>query len=176
MHAMQQPRSFIALGAALAVATAGCVDRTVAPRGTAAAVSLSVAVGTAMIPNGSLAVDVFYRQDNAASGSQISLFKRDLRSDSLNAVVPSSFDSRCAASALAGQLQNCTVKVPVEVNLAGCLADLRRRPEGTGCPITVSLVLRDGAGKLLGTATVGPVFVVPGQPVVLPEVTLPLRG
>ena len=163
-----------ALLAAAALALAGCVDRTVGPRATPARIDLSV--GSAMIPNGTLAVDVFYRQDNATSGAQVSLFSQRLRSDSLGGALPASFDSRCAASALAGQLANCTVQVPVEVDLADCLADSRRRPEGPGCPIFVTLVLRDASGRLLGQATVGPVAVRPGQPVVLPEVTLPLRG
>ena len=170
-------RAVVLAGAAagLAAALAGCVDRTVGPR-VAGQARLAVSFETAAIPNGTLDVEVFYRQDNATSGSQVRLFQRQLRSDELGGALPASFDSRCAASALAGQLTNCTVQVPVEVNLADCLADSRRRPEGPGCPIVVTLVLRDASGRTLGTASVGPVAVRPGQPVVLPEVTLPLRG
>jgi hypothetical protein len=159
-----------------AAALAGCVDRTVAPREDPAPGGLSLSVATTMIPNGSLSVDVFYRQDNASSGPQISLFSRRLQSDAISATVPASYDPRCATAALSGQVVSCTVRVPIQLDLARCLRDLRRRPEGTGCPISLTLVVRDAAGAVLGQASVGPVRVVPGQPVVLPTVTLPLRG
>jgi hypothetical protein len=163
-----------AVGLAAAAALAGCVDRTVAPRELPAGLSLSLT--TTMIPNGSLAVDVFYRQDNASSGPQVSLFSRLLQSEAIAATVPASFDPKCAAAVLAGQPANCTVQVPIQIDLARCLADLRRRPEGDGCPISLTLVVRNAAGSVLGQAAIGPVLVVPGRPVVLPTVTLPLRG
>ena len=174
-HAFAPTPRWRAVAAALAaVLAAGCVDRTVAPE--AGPVQLSLTFGATAIPNGTLAVDVFYRRDNATTGAQVSLFSRQLRSDALGGGVPASFDSRCAASALAGQLANCTVSVPIELNLGACLADERRRPEGGGCPVVVTLLLRDATGRQLGTATAGPVQVFPGRPVVFPEVTLPLRG
>ena len=182
MHAFpSRPRATRrrALAAALlalpvAALAAGCVDRTVAPRA-ANPIRLAITVGTAAIPNGSLDVAVFYRQDNATTGAQVSLFSQRLRSDDLAGSLPASFDSRCAG-AQTGTLQNCTVQMPIELDLARCLADNRRRPEGGGCPVVVTLVLRDANGRQLGTATAGPIQVFPGQAVVFPEMTLPLRG
>jgi hypothetical protein len=165
-----------AVAAALAPALAACVDRTVGPRETPAALALTFDGGAAAaVPNGSVAVDLFYRRGDAARGEQVSLFSLRLRSDSLGGLVPASFAATCARQVLAGQPANCSVSVPLRIDLRACLADAQRAPAGPGCPIVATLVLRDANQRVLAQATVGPVQAIPGRPITLPEVVLPLR-
>ena len=167
-----------ALVVALPLLLAACVDRTVAPREYPAQLGLAVdAAGvSAAVPKGSLAVSVFYRRDDATGGEQVSVYSITLQSDALGTMLPVSFDPRCARQGASTGSSACQVTVPIQIDIGACLADPRRRPEGQGCPLFATGVLRDSTSRIVAQATIGPVRAIPGQPVVVPAITLPLRS
>lgn len=158
---------------------AACVDRTVAPRAHPAQLGLALdAAGvSAAVPKGSLAVTVFYRRDDATTGTPVTVLSIALQSDALGSMLPVSFDPRCARQGGGGTpAAGCQVTVPIQIDIGDCLADPRRRPAGQGCPLFATGVLRDSTSRVVAEATIGPVRAIPGQAVTVPAITLPLRS
>lgn len=65
-----------------------------------------------------------------------------------------------------------TQSVSVTIDITKCLTDDAREQIGTGCPLRVTIVLRNELQEVLDSQQVGPIDATPGASVSAPEVTL----
>ncbi len=68
-----------------------------------------------------------------------------------------------------------TLAVPLELDLTQCLSDPQRAAGGSGCPVIVDAVLRDGSQAVLDSTRVGP-FDIAGGTTVQPPAAVRLQA